>query len=100
MKLWEKFWEFFDYLIAFTFGIAFTMFVSCVIYGAGNPRIVIIAVISAILCIFAAFVAYCLGKRRAKAETLVAYNKGIERGITLGRAEIINEHQQLVEFDN
>lgn len=43
MRSWEDFRKFFDYLIAFTFGIAFTMFVSSVIYGAGNPRIVKIA---------------------------------------------------------
>lgn len=95
-----KFWDFFDYIIAFAIGIAFTMFVSCMIYGAGAPKIIVVAAIGIMLCIFAAFIAYCLGRRRAKTETLIAYNKGMERGRTLGRAEIINEQQRVVEFDN
>ena len=70
------------------------------IYGAGSPRIVIVVAVSALVGFIGAFVAYCLGKRRAKTETLVAYNKGMERGRLLGRAEIISEHHQFVEFDS
>ncbi len=94
-----KFDSFFDWIISFGAGSLFTLIISSMIYGAGSPRIVIIVALAALVGFIGAFVAYCFGKRRAKTETLVAYNKGIERGITIGRAEIISEHQRLVEFD-
>ena len=95
-----KFDSFFDWIISFGAGSLFTLIISSMIYGAGSPRIVIIVAVSALVGFIGAFVAYCLGKRRAKTETLVAYNKGMERGRLLGRAEIISEHHQFVEFDS
>lgn len=95
-----KFDGFFDWIISFGAGSLFTLIVSSMIYGAGSPRIVIIAALSMLVGFIVAFVAYCLGKRRAKTETLVAYNKGMERGRILGRAEVIDERRRFVEFDN
>lgn len=95
-----KFDSFFDWIISFGAGSLFTLIISSMIYGAGSTRIVIILAVSVLIGFIGAFVAYCLGKRRAKTETLVAYNKGMERGRILGRAEIIIERQKYVEFDN
>ncbi len=95
-----KFDSFFDWIISFGAGSLFTLIISSMIYGAGSPKTVIILAVSVLVGFIGAFVAYCLGKRRAKTETLVAYNKGMERGRMLGRAEIINEHQKYVEIDN
>ncbi|MDE7361915.1 MAG: hypothetical protein K2N38_08270 [Oscillospiraceae bacterium] len=95
-----KFDGLFDWIISFGAGALFTLIVSSMIYGAGSPSIIIIAAVSMLVGFIGAVVAYCLGRRRAKSESLIAYNKGIERGITLGRAEIISEHQRLVDFDN
>ncbi len=95
-----KFDSFFDWIISFVAGSLFTLIISSMIYGAGSPKTVIILAVSVLVGFIGAFVAYCLGKRRAKTETLVAYNKGMERGRLLGRAEIINERQKYVEFDN
>lgn len=95
-----KFDSFFDWIISFGAGSLFTLIISSMIYGAGSPRIVIILAVSVLVGFISAFVAYCFGKRRAKTETLVAYNKGMERGRILGRAEIIIERQKYVEFDN
>ncbi len=95
-----KFDSFFDWIISFGAGSLFTLIISSMIYGAGSPKTVIILAVSVLVGFIGAFVAYCLGKRRAKTETLVAYNKGMERGRLLGRAEIINERQKYVEFDN
>lgn len=95
-----KFDSFFDWIVSFGAGALFTLIVSSMIYGAGSPRIIIIVAISILIGFIGAFVAYCLGKRRAKTETLVAYNKGMERGRRLGRAEIMDEHRRFTEFDN
>lgn len=95
-----KFDGFFDWIISFGAGSLFTLIVSSMIYGAGSPKIVIIVALSALFGFIGAFVAYCFGKRRAKTETLVAYNKGMERGRLLGRAEVIDERRRFVEFDN
>ncbi len=95
-----KFDSFFDWIISFGAGSLFTLIISSMIYCAGSPKTVIILAVSVLVGFIGAFVAYCLGKRRAKTETLVAYNKGMERGRLLGRAEIINERQKYVEFDN
>ena len=95
-----KFDSFFDWIISFGAGSLFTLIISTMIYGAGSPKTVIILAVSVLVGFIGAFVAYCLGKRRAKTETLVAYNKGMERGRLLGRAEIISEHHQFVEFDS
>lgn len=95
-----KFDSFFDWIISFGAGSLFTLIISSMIYGAGSPKTVIILAVSVLVGFIGAFVAYCLGKRRAKTETLVAYNKGMERGRLLGRAEIISEHHQFVEFDS
>lgn len=94
-----KYDSFFDWIISFGAGSLFTLIVSSMIYGAGYPRIIIIVAISILIGFIGAFVAYCLGKRRAKTETLVAYNKGMERGRLLGRAEITDERQRFIEFD-
>lgn len=93
-----RFDGFFDWIISFGAGALFTLCVSSMIYGAGEPRIVIVVAVSMLIGLIGAFIAYSFGKRRAKTETLIAYNKGMERGRTLGRAEIINEHQRYVEF--
>ncbi|GEM_PF-6221252 len=92
-----KFDSFFDWIISFGAGSLFTLIISSMIYGAGSPRIVIIVSVSALVGFIAAFVAYCLGKRRAKTETLIAYNKGMERGRTLGRAELIEKRRHYLD---
>lgn len=95
-----RFDSFFDWIISFGAGALFTLIVSSMIYGSGAPRIIIVLAIAVLIGFIGAFIAYCLGKRRARSETLIAYNKGMERGRTLGRAEIANEHQRYVEFDD
>lgn len=95
-----KFEEFLDLIIAFALGAAFTLTVNAAIYGIGAPRVIIVAAISAIIGLIGAAIAYCIGKRRVKTESLIAYNRGVERGRTLGRAEIISERQRFAEFDN
>ncbi len=95
-----KFDGFFDWIISFGTGSLFTLIASSMIYGAGSPGIVVIAALSLLIGFIIAFVAYCFGKRRAKTETLIAYNKGMERGRLLGRAEITDERRRFAEFDN
>ncbi len=95
----KRTFDFLDFVIIFASGILFSAIISAAIYSLGAPRIIIVMAISLLVTAAAAFSSYKLGRRRSKIEALIAFNKGIERGRTIGRAEIANERQRFIKFN-
>lgn len=79
--------NFLDFIIIFAAGIMFAMIVSAMIYSIGAPRLIIVTALAMIVVIAASFAAYALGRRREKMSCQIAYNKGVQRGREIGRAE-------------
>ena len=79
-----KAWNIIEYLIIFAVGAMFTMIVSGSIYALGAPRIIIVIAIALLLIVMAAIIGYCAGRRRKDMECLRAYNKGVQKGNSVG----------------
>ena len=82
-----KIFDFLDFIIIFAAGIMFSMIVSAAIYAIGAPRLIIILALAIIAVIVTAFAGYAAGRRRENTSCRIAYNKGVQRGREIGRAE-------------
>lgn len=83
----KKMFEVLDMMLAFAAGVLLTMVTSAMIYSLGAPRIILVAVMAIIALVAAATTAYYAGRRREDLSCQIAYNKGIQRGREIGRAE-------------
>ena len=79
-----KLWDFLECFMLFAAGAMFTMIVSGSIYALGAPRIIIVIAIALLLIVMAAIIGYCAGRRRKDMECLRAYNKGVQKGNSVG----------------
>lgn len=79
-----KLWDFLECFMLFAAGAMFTMIVSGSIYALGAPRIIIIMAVALLLVVMAAVIGYCAGRRRKAMECLRAYNKGVQKGNSVG----------------
>lgn len=79
-----KAWNIIEYLIIFAVGAMFTMIISGSIYALGAPRIIIVIAVALLLVVLAAVIGYCAGRRRKEMECLRAYNKGVQKGNSMG----------------
>ncbi len=79
-----KLWDYLECFMLFGAGAMFTMIISGSIYALGAPRIIIIMAIALLLVVMAAVIGYCAGRRRRELECLRAYNKGVQKGNSVG----------------
>ena len=79
-----KLWDFLECFMLFAAGAMFTMIISGSIYALGAPRIIIVIAIALLLIVMAAIIGYCAGRRRKDMECLRAYNKGVQKGNSVG----------------
>lgn len=79
-----KLWDFLEGFMLFAGGVMFTMIVSGSIYALGAPRIIIVIAIALLLVVMAAIIGYGAGRRRKELECLRAYNKGVQKGNSVG----------------
>lgn len=93
----KKIFDIFDMLVALGFGSLITTVLSTAIYALDAPRLLIVLVLALITLAIAVLVSYKIGWRRAKTESLIAYNKGITRGRAIGKAEAHGEVRQYLE---
>lgn len=83
----KKIFDILDLLLTFTGGVLLTMVVSSMIYSLGAPRIILVAAMALLAVVLTAITAYAAGRRRETLSCKVAYNKGVQRGREIGRAE-------------
>ena len=79
-----KLWDYLECFMLFAAGAMFTMIISGSIYALGAPRIIIVIAIALLLIVMAAIIGYCAGRRRKDMECLRAYNKGVQKGNSVG----------------
>lgn len=79
-----KLWDFLECFMLFGAGAMFTMIISGSIYALGAPRIIIVMAVALLLVVMAAVIGYCAGCRRKDMECLRAYNKGVQKGNSVG----------------
>lgn len=84
--MYRKF-DILEFIIIFAAGVMFSMIISAMIYSIGAPRLIIVITLALIIVIVASFAAYALGRRREKMSCQIAYNKGVQHGRRIGRAE-------------
>lgn len=96
----KKIFDIFDMLVALGFGSLITTVLSTAIYALDAPRLLIVLVLALITLAIAVLVSYKIGWRRAKTENLIAYNKGVTKGRTIGKAEAHGEVQQHFEHNS
>lgn len=84
--MYRKF-DILEFIIIFAAGVMFSMIISAMIYSIGAPRLIIVIALALIIVIVASFAAYALGRRREKMSCQIAYNKGVQHGRRIGRAE-------------
>lgn len=93
----NKIFDFLDFIIIFAAGVTFSMVVSAMIYSVGAPRIIIVIALALLVIIAASFSAYALGRRREKMSCQIAYNKGVQHGRRIGRAEQRSEVDKFLD---
>ena len=85
--------------IAFVVGITVMAFVNSItlsFHSSGRIMVIIFAIVAAAAV---GFIAYTIGRRRAQKAAMAVYNRGVERGRQLGRAEIQSEIQRFLEVE-
>ena len=93
----KKIFDILDMLLAFTTGVLLTMVVSSMIYALGAPRIILVAAMALVGVALTAITAYTAGRRRENISCKIAYNKGVQRGREIGRAERHSAAEKFLE---
>lgn len=95
----KKIFDVLDMLIALGIGAILALTIASVMFSLGAPRIIIILVLALLAVVLTALAGYVIGWRRAKTESLIAYNKGIAKGRALGRAEARGDIRHYIEHN-
>lgn len=93
----KKMFDALDILIALGIGAVLALTIASVMFSLGAPRIIIILVLALLAVALTALAGYIIGWRRAKTESLIAFNKGMIKGRKLGKAEAHGEIQRFIE---
>lgn len=93
----KKIFDVLDMLIALGCGAVLALTIASVMFALGAPRIIIILVLALLAVALTALAGYIIGWRRAKTESLIAFNKGMIKGRKLGKAEAHGEIQRFIE---
>lgn len=88
-----------DYLLAFFLGFVLMGLINSVSLAANAPVGVMIIAFVSVVAVIAAIIAYSFGRRREKMSNIAAYNRGIDYGRRIGRAERQSEIQNFLEED-
>ena len=87
------------YLLASFVGTAVMGLIYSMSFAAGMPEILLVMAFAIMVAVMIGFICYWAGKRDKKYSTTEAYNRGVNYGIRIGRAERQSEIQNFLEED-
>ena len=88
-----------DRFMAFAVGLFVMAFVNSITLSFHSPGRIMVIIFSIICSVVPGSIAYIIGRKREQKSSMMVYNRGVERGRQLGRAEIQSEIQKFLEVE-